>query len=102
MAKQLGCRSQFISRKTYIATERTLSLCDEGWHKLHTVPAKAPVFRTGKNTIIVTGTFAGDNGPVINCEFKATGSTRDCTCEIEKRKCLANDQIKKRSKCTNP
>jgi hypothetical protein len=37
------------------------------------VPVNVPVFRTGKNIIMVKGTFAGDNGPVINCEFKAMG-----------------------------
>lgn len=51
----------------------SISLCDAGWHKLQTVPVKVPLFKTGKNTITVTGTFAGDNGPVINCEFKAMG-----------------------------
>lgn len=52
---------------------KNLSLCDKGWHKLQTVPVNVPVFRTGKNTIMVKGTFVGDNGPVINCEFKAMG-----------------------------
>ncbi len=51
-----------------------LSLCDLGWHKLQTIPVEAPLFKKGKNRIIVTGAFDGENGPVINCEFKTMGS----------------------------
>ncbi len=54
-------------------TGNTLSFHDAGWHRLQGVPVEVPVFRKGENIITVTGTFVGDNGPVINCEFKAMG-----------------------------
>ena len=37
------------------------------------MPVTVPVYKTGKNKITVTGTFNGEDAPVINCEVKAMG-----------------------------
>lgn len=54
-------------------TEQGISLHDPGWNVLDSVQADIPLFHSGDNEVVVTGRFEGQNGPVINAEFKAMG-----------------------------
>ncbi len=52
---------------------KSVYLCDATWNRLEEVKMDIPDFKEGDNSIEISGTFEGKNGPYINCEFKTTG-----------------------------